>query len=93
MTGPPAEIREESFTVDYRGDPVVFFAMRGQGWRYLCPAKCCRAWHWIDTASGTRHRITFAADHLTSIHASLKCSCWKGCSWHVMIERGVARDC
>jgi len=82
---------EQSFTVDYRGDPIVFFAMEGKGWRYQCPLYCCRSWHWIDTASGERHQITSAANEAVSIHASLKCPC-KGCTWHVMIKGGVARD-
>ena len=83
---------EESFTVEYRGDPVVFFAMAGKGWRYKCPAKCCTACHWIDTASGERHQIVSAAKAPISIVASLGCKCYKGCTWHVVIENGVARD-
>lgn len=83
---------EESFSVEYHGNPIVFFAIPGKGWRYKCPLACCNAWHWIDTASGERHRITSAANEAVSIHASLKCPCYKGCSWHVMIEQGVARE-
>lgn len=92
MSGPPTE-HEQSFSADYHGNPVVFFAMPGQGWRYLCPLKCCTAWHWIDTGSGERHRITSAAGQAVTVVASLKCPCYKGCTWHVMIENGVIRDC
>ena len=87
------ETAEESFTVLYHDDPIVFFAMKGQGWRYLCPKKCCTAWHWIDTASGTKHAITSAAKAPVTVHASLKCACYKGCTWHVMIADGIAKDC
>ena len=83
---------EKSFTVDYHGDPIVFFAMPGKGWRYKCPANCCNAWHWVDTESGERHQITSAADEAVTIVASLGCKCYKGCTWHVVIEKGVARD-
>lgn len=84
--------REESFSVLYRGDPVVFFSMPGQGWRYQCPLKCCTSWHWIETESGQKHRIVSAAKDPISITASLKCPCRKGCTWHVNITNGVAVD-
>ena len=84
---------EESFSVDYKGNPVVFFGMDGKGWRYQCPLGCCKAWHWIDTASGTLHSIVSAAKAPVTIHASLKCTCYKGCTWHVMIADGIAKDC
>ncbi len=83
---------EESFTVEYQGNPVVFFAMPDKGWRYLCPLRCCNAWHWIDTESGERHRIVSAAKEPISIVASLACPCYKGCTWHVMITNGIATD-
>lgn len=83
---------DRSFSVEYHGDPIVFFAMSGKGWRYQCPLKCCRAWHWIDTESGNFHSLTIAADNRASITASLKCACYKGCTWHVNITNGVATD-
>jgi hypothetical protein len=86
------KVAEESFSVEYHGNPVIFFAMRGKGWRYQCPLKCCNAWHWIETASGGRHRIVSAAKEPVSIVASLKCPCYKGCTWHVVITDGIARD-
>jgi hypothetical protein len=81
----------ESFSVEYKGDPIVFFAMR-EGWRYKCPLRCCNAWHWIETASGEKHRIVSAAKAPVTILASLKCPCYKGCTWHVNIENGIAKD-
>lgn len=83
---------EESFSVLYHGDPVVFFAMPGEGWRYKCPGGCCNVWHWIDTESGNYHRIVSAAKEAISITASLRCACYKGCKWHVNIKDGVAVD-
>lgn len=90
MTETPA------FTVDYRGQSVPFFTVDGQGFRYQCPAGCCRAWHWIETASGKRHRVTSAPGEPVTIVASLGCPCKKGspsaCTWHVVITDGIAKD-
>lgn len=87
-----AHAGEVTFAVEYRGQPIVFVEMPGQGWRYVCPLACCRAWHWIDTASGTRHRITSAEGAPVTIVGSLACPCHRGCGWHVIVTDGVARN-
>lgn len=83
---------ELAYTVDYRGQPLNFYRI-DQGLAYLCPENCCRAYHWIDLASGTMHKITSAPGAPLSIVASLGCPCQKktGCSFHVVVTDGVAR--
>lgn len=81
-------MNDETLAVTYRGEPMDFMRIEG-GWAYHCPLKCCRAYHWIDTDSGTRHRITSAPGQPVTIVASLQCP---HCPWHVFVEKGVARD-
>lgn len=87
----------DTLAVDYRNTMLVFTRMAGVGWHFTCPGGCCRAQHWIDTDSGTMHRITSAPGEPVTIAGSLGCNCKgkgtpEGCKWHVMIENGVARD-
>jgi hypothetical protein len=77
------------------GQPLLFEplyeAKRGLiGYGYQCPNGNHRARNWIDTESGTRHHLERDADGRVTIRGSLLCS--QGCGWHVMIERGIARD-
>jgi hypothetical protein len=83
-----------AFSVKYRDGSIDFFKV-DRGFGYRCPAGCCRAFHWIDTESGTRHRITSAVGEPVTIVASLGCPCTSHgpkCSFHVVITDGVARD-
>lgn len=84
--------KEPAFTVLYKGQQLHFYELPGQGYCYKCPAGCCSAWHWIETASGSRHKITSPPGTPATIVASLACRCYKGCTWHVHITNGVARD-
>lgn len=84
----------DTFTLDYKGQVVEFTRVDG-GYAHQCPAKCCRAFHWIETDSGTRHRITSAPGAPVTIVGSLWCPCTPAgtrCAWHVFITDGVARD-
>lgn len=86
---------DDAFTVDYRGEPVVFVRC-DRGWAYKCPAACCSAFHWIETESGTRHKITSTPGAPVTIVGSLGCACKKdtpaACRWHVVITNGIAKD-
>lgn len=88
----------EHFTVTYNGEPLIFKREPdGKGYYFICPGKCCgdNSVHWIDTESGTHHRITSALGEPVTIQGSLGCVCMrKGtkCSWHVHIKNGVAKD-
>lgn len=93
MTDSDAEPR--TFTVDYEGHPVLFTEIVGTGWRYRCPNACCKSWHWIDTESGTRHKITSAPGAPVTIVGSLWCPCERGgqrCTWHVHVTNGLAKN-
>lgn len=89
----------EHFTVTYNGAPLIFKREPdNKGYYFLCPGGCCRSVHWIDTESGTHHRITSAPGDPVSILGSLGCVCvdhrngGKKCTWHVRINDGVAKD-
>lgn len=80
-----------AFIIEYRNRTIEFFRLDGQGYAYRCPRGCCRAWHWIDTETGKRHRITSKPGDPVTIVASLGCPC-ASCTFHVVVTDGVARD-
>jgi len=81
--------RPESFAVDYHGQPFVFERLPdGRGYSYHWPLGPGHALHWIDTESGTRHKLSFDADGKASVVGSIA---HEG-GFHVVIEHGVMRD-
>lgn len=83
--GAPRE-RPESFTVTHHGEPFVFTRLKdGQGYGYQYPPG--GAMHWIDTESGTRHRLSFDGEGRATIVGSLAHD-----GFHVVVENGVMRD-
>lgn len=84
----------ESFTVDYHGTPIEFTLLPDrQGYGYACPNRltrhASRAYNWIDTTTGTRHKLSFEASGRATIVGSLLC---RQCGWHVVITDGIAKD-
>lgn len=86
----------EHFTVQYHGAQLIFNREpAGKGYYFICPAGCCRTIHWIDTESGTHHRITSAVGEPVTILGSIGCVCVRHgtkCRWHVKVKNGVATD-
>ena len=85
----PDAQRPASFTVDYRGGQVVFSRLPdGQGYGYQRVEG--GPFHWIDTESGTRHKLSFNAEGKATVVGSL--GPMNGDGFHTVIENGVMRD-
>lgn len=82
------EQRPHSFVVEYNGLPLVFTKLDdGRGYSYQSPLSPTGRHHWIDTESGTRHKLAFDEQARATITGSLKNG-----DWHVVITDGVAKD-
>lgn len=82
-----SEQRPESFTVDYRGAPFTFTRLKdGQGYGYRWPPE--GAFHWIDTESGARHKLSFDASGRATIVGSIA----HEDGFHVIVTEGAMRD-
>ena len=87
--------RPAHFTVEYRGRPVVFTRIpeakseppwTGYGYQRVEGG----AFYWIDTESGTKHKLSFDAEGRATVVGSLGSTTGDG--WHTVIENGVMRD-
>lgn len=85
----------ETYTVLYNGQSIDLQRVE-RGYAYLCPAGCCRAYHWFALEGVEKpHKIVSAPGEPLTIEGSLACPCVKGgtkCSWHVWVTNGVAKD-
>lgn len=98
--------RPNKFTVRYHGHPITFKRITQEhgdsggegttvGYGYRCPIEEKAPHCWIDTESGTRHKLEFDADGLPTITGSLVHRATGGgcnCGWHVIVTKGVAED-
>lgn len=89
--------RPIQFTVITKnGDTITFHALFDKGvitgYGYTHPAlphqtRSCK-FNWIDTESGSRHKLTFNEQGQATFAGSLKCPQCE--QWHVVITDGVA---
>lgn len=84
----------DRFLVQYQGAIIEFTLLPDRnGYGYSCPGRLTkhtsRAFNWIDTESGTRHKLTIDQYGRATVVGSLLC---RQCGWHVLIKDGIASD-
>jgi hypothetical protein len=86
----------KAFTVIYKDEKIEFTPLYTDGflsgYAYIHPPRpgfVCKL-NWVDTESGSRHKLKFNDKDEATIEGSLACP--QGCGWHVIIKDGIAND-